>query len=152
MIKNYAFPWLICLMILLLAGLAPSAVLAQDLLGITLTPTEEITSTPESPTATPETPTETPVSPTPTSTTVIQPPESSPTPTSQLATPPAPTETPEPEEPEEPEPTDRPPVLPQTGEGPQNPSVGWAGLGAVLLFALFGTLVFKALFQARSIE
>jgi hypothetical protein len=152
MLKKYAFLLLISLFVLLLSGLAPSAVMASDPLGITLTPTEEVTSTPESPTVTPESPTETPPAPTPTETPPVQPPGSSPTPTSQLTTPPAPTDTPEePEEEEEPTPLP-PPVLPQTGEGPLNPVLGWTGLAAAFIFALIGTLLFRALFRSRMPE
>jgi hypothetical protein len=143
MLKKNAFLVLISLAILLLIGLTPSVALASNPLGITLTPTEEATATPEEPTATP-------LPPTPTG--PVQPPESSPTPTSQLATPPAPTETPEPEEPEEPEPTRPAPVLPETGQGPLNPSISWTGLFAALGFALIGTLVFRALFRSRMLE
>jgi hypothetical protein len=115
--------------------------------GITLTPTEEITDTPEAPTATPEQPTATPTNP-------VQPPESSPTPTSDLATPTTgPTDTPEPRTPRSPRnptPT-RPPVLPETGESAPGPDgLNGAGLLAALLFALTGTLIFRALSRSRA--
>ena len=142
MLKKYAYLTLVSLAILLLIGLTPSIALASNPLGITLTPTEEVTSTPEPATATP-------LSPTPTETPIIQPPNSSPTPTSQLATPPAPTETPEPEEPE---PTRPAPVLPETGEGPVNPPLNWTGLSTALVFALIGTLVFRVLSRSRKPE
>lgn len=162
MLKIAASLFLISLAILLLVGLTPSAALASNPLGITLTPTEEVTATPETPTATPETPTATPetptatpVTPTLTPTSPPQPPEPSPTPTSQLATPTTPTEpteTPEPEKPREPEPTRPAPVLPETGGGPLNPPISWVGLLTVLVFALIGTLVFRALFRSKMLE
>jgi hypothetical protein len=136
------------LVILLLAGMAPAAALANNPLAITLTPTEGATDTPEPPT-------ETPLPPPATETPQVQPPESSATPTSQLATPPAPTETPEEEEPEdteEPEPTRPAPVLPETGDGPANPPVSWTGLLAALLFASLGTLVFRFITRLKPLR
>lgn len=121
-------------------GLFATPASASFPLGITLTPTEQPTNTPEPPTATPE-------EPTPTATGIVRPPQPTPTATPVLTTTPAPTATPEPEEPEE---TTTPPVLPETGEIPPASGFDLRGVYVALLFALIGTMLFRALARARS--
>jgi hypothetical protein len=155
MIKFKQHPVLILGLLAILVvflGLSPTVASASLPLGITLTPTGEVTSTPESPTDTPGPPTATPGSPTATATVVVVPPNPTPTPTSGLTTPPAPTE--EPPESNEPTPTRQPAVLPETGEefpaDPLSTGLSWVGLLTILLFALVGMLVFRAFAGSRA--
>ena len=130
---------------------------AAQPMGITITPTNTL----EPPTNTPEPPTNTPEPPTPTGTqiTIVPPPSTfTPTATGTLS----PTDTPTPTEPVVPPPpssktppstttTQVPPILPETGSGPADPSQGggyW--LFALVSLGLLGILFLRGFKRSRS--